>query len=116
MNPWISGHALSVGVEFISQVNSENQFSIIEVKNCIQSIILFSKSSNYNLIIEIEGASLSIPVFSNNKKFTNMIVNTIKLPVTGGALKIKNNQTTFEALSNLNVTFYERRTFCINCS
>jgi len=24
VNPWISGHALSVGVEFISQVNSEN--------------------------------------------------------------------------------------------
>ena len=41
VTPWISGHALSVGVEFISQVNSENQFSIIEVKNCIQSIILF---------------------------------------------------------------------------
>ena len=42
-----------------------------------------------------------------------MIVNTIKLPFTGGALKIKNNQTTFEALSNLNVTFYERRTFSL---
>ena len=76
MNPWTSGHELSVGVEFISQVNSENQFSIIEVKNCIQSIILFSKSSNYKLIIEIGGASLS----------------------------------------NLNVTFYERRTFCIDWS
>ena len=116
LNPWISGHALSVGVEFISQVNSENQFSIIEVKNCIQSIILFSKSSNYKLIIEIEGASLSIPVFSNNKKFPKMIVNTIKVPFTGSALKIKNNQTTVEALSNLNVTFYERRTFCIDWS
>jgi len=105
VNPWVSGHALSVGVEFISQVNLEFQYSMIEVKKTIQSIILYSKSSNYKPIIEIEGVSLSIPIFSNNKKFAKMIVNTIKVPFTGGGLKIKNNQTTVEALSNLNVTF-----------
>ena len=105
INPWIAGHALSVGVDFISQVTSEKTSNLIEVKKTIQSIILFSKSSNYKPIIEIEGVSLLIPVFSNNKKFTKMLANTIRVPFTGGGLKIKNNQTNIEALSNLNVTF-----------
>ena len=46
-----------------------------------------------------------IPVYSNNKKLTNIIANTIKVPFTGGGLRIKNNQTNVEALSNLNITF-----------
>ena len=104
-NPWISGHALSVGVEFISQVNSDYKFNLIDVKKTIQSIIFFSKSSNHKPVIEIEGVSLSIPVFSKNKKFTKILANTIKVPFTGGGLKIENNQTSVVALSNLNVTF-----------
>ncbi|WP_413683491.1 ABC transporter ATP-binding protein [Prochlorococcus sp. MIT 1011] len=104
-NPWISGYALSVGVEFISQINSEHKSNLIDVKKTIQSIIFFSKSSNHKPVIEIEGVSLSIPVFSNNKKFTKILANTIKVPLTGGGLKIKNNQTSVQALSNLNVTF-----------
>ena len=105
INPWISGHALSAGVEFISQVNSESKSNLKEVKKTIKSIILFSKSSNYKPVIELERVSLLIPVFSNNKKFTKMLANTIKVPFTGGGLKIKKNQTSVEALSNLNVTF-----------
>ena len=106
VNPWISGHALSVGVEFISQVNPENQFSIIEVKNCIQSIILFWKSSNYKPIIEIEGESISIPVFSNNKKFTKMIVNTLGLLFFFWFYNCKSENT----LSGLKIYLFNRLT------
>ena len=105
INPWISGHGLSVGVEFISQVNSENKSSILAVKKTIQSIILFSKSLSDKPIIEIEGVSLLIPVFYNNKKLTKMLASSIKVPFAGGGLKVRNNQTNVEALSNLNVTF-----------
>ena len=86
-------------------MNSDSKSNLKEVKKTIKSIILFSKSSNYKPVIELERVSLLIPVFSNNKKFTKMLANTIKVPLTGGGLKIKNNQTSVEALSNLNVTF-----------
>ena len=105
INPWISGKGLSVGVEFISQVNSKNKSNILAVKKTIQSIMLFSKSSSDKPIIEIEGVSLLIPVFSNNQKITKMLASSIKVPFTGGGLKVRNNQTNVEALSNLNVTF-----------
>ena len=105
INPWVSGHALSVGIDFINKVNSENTSDILEVKKTIQSILLFSKSSNCEKVIEMEAVSLLIPVFSNNKKFTKILANTIKVPFTGGGVKINKNQTNIEALSNLNVTF-----------
>ena len=67
--------------------------------------MLGSKSLNTQSVIELEKVSLLIPIFSNNKKFTKVIDNTIKVTFTVGGLKIKNNQTNVEALSNLNVTF-----------
>ena len=105
INPWISGHALSEGVDFINKVDSKKISDLSIVKKTIQSILLFSKTSTSRSVIEMEGVSLLIPVFSNNKKFTKMIANTIKVPFTGGGLKINNKQTNIEALSNLNVTF-----------
>ena len=104
-NPWISGNALSFGVDFINQINSENPSNLVDVKKTINSILLCSKSLNTQTVIKMERVSLLIPVFSNNKKFTKIIANTIKVPFTGGGLKVNNNQTNIEALSNLNITF-----------
>ena len=53
----------------------------------------------------MEDLSLLVPIFTNNKKFTKMIADTITVPFTGGGLKINNNKTNIEALSNLNITF-----------
>jgi len=105
LNPWVSGHALSVGVKFINQINSEKGFTLEEVKQTIQSMLAFSKSENSNPVIEMEGVNLSIPVFSNQNRFTKIIAETIKVPFTGGSLKINKNMTNVEALCNLNVTF-----------
>tara|TARA_Y100001968_G_C19427860_1_gene755384 strand:- start:1323 stop:2690 length:1368 start_codon:yes stop_codon:yes gene_type:complete len=105
ISPWISGHALSVGVDFINQVNYKNASDLASVKKFIKSILLFSQSSITEPVIQMEGVSLLIPVFSNDKKFTKIIANTIKVPFTGGGLKINKNQTNVVALSNLNVTF-----------
>ena len=105
LNPWVSGHALSIGVDFINQINSEQLFDLQAVKEIIQSILQFSTSKYDNPVIEMQGLSLLVPIFSNNKKFTKMIANTIKVPFTGGGLKINNNETHIEALCNLNITF-----------
>ena len=35
VNPWISGHALSVGVDFINQINSEKPSDLASVKRII---------------------------------------------------------------------------------
>ena len=105
INPWVSGNALSVGVDFISKVTFENLYDLREVKEIIQSIVQFSPSKIDNPVIEMEDLSLLVPIFTNNKKFTKMIANTITVPFTGGGLKINKNQTNIEALSNLNITF-----------
>ena len=105
VNPWVPGHALSVGVDFISKVTFEKSYNLIEVKEIIQSIIQFSPSKIDNPVIEMEDLSLLVPIFTNNKKFTKMITNKITVPFTGGGLKINNEQTHIEALCNLNVTF-----------
>ena len=107
INPWISGNALSVGVDFINQINSDKSFDIEGVKEIIQSILISSKSTIKQPVIVLEGVSLLIPVFAKNKKFTKIIANKLKVPFTGGGLKINNNKTNIEALCNLNVTFYK---------
>ena len=105
INPWVSGHALSVGVDFINQITSEKLYELKEVKEIIQSILQFSQPKHDNPVIEMEDLSLLVPIFSNNQKLTKMIANTVRVPFTGGGLKINNNQTNIEALCNLNITF-----------
>ncbi len=105
INPWISGNALSVGVDFISKVTFEKLYDLSDVKEIINSILQFSPLKIDNPVIEMEDLSLLVPIFTNNKKFTKMIANTITVPFTGGGLKINKNQTNIEALSNLNITF-----------
>jgi len=106
VDPWISGHALSTGVNFISQITSENFFDLELVKEFIHSILVHSKSTINTPVIEMKNVSLLIPVFSNNKnRFTKIIANSIKVPFTGGGLKVNNNQTKVEALCDLNITF-----------
>ncbi len=104
-NPWIAGHALTAGVDFIKKIDMGKTFEPDLVKDTIQSILEFSKSKVNQTVIEMEGLSLYIPVFSNDQKFTKIIANKIKVPFTGGGLEIDNKKTKIVALSNLNVTF-----------
>ncbi len=104
-NPWIAGHALSAGVDLIKKIDIKKSFDSDLIKDTIHSILVFSKSKATQTVIEMEGVSLSIPVFSNDQKFTKIIANRMKVPFTGGGLEIDNKETKIVALSNLNVTF-----------
>tara|TARA_B100000579_G_scaffold415820_1_gene410783 strand:+ start:566 stop:1933 length:1368 start_codon:yes stop_codon:yes gene_type:complete len=104
-SPWVAGHALSAGVDLMKKIDIKKSFDSDLVKDTIQSILLFSKSKVTQTVIEMERLSLSIPVYSNDQKFTKIIANRIKVPFTGGGLEIDNKETKIVALSNLNVTF-----------
>ena len=102
ISPWITGNSLKKASHFLNNVK-EHYVSIQEVKNTINSL----SDSSIDLTqpaIKMKNISLSIPIYSLEKRsITKSLADTV-INITGGKLDHTKTGTNIIALNNINLT------------